>query len=191
VRLAIIGAGGHGHDIAAIAEACGHIVYLFDDDPDAGVPAPPADLPNWLAGVNDSRVRAELCARFPGGATVVHPSASVALDTKIGEGCVVGQNATIGPQVALGAHVHVNGGVFITRAHVGAYTTIGPNATICGDVVIGERCSIGAGAVVSNLCTLDDDVTLGAGTVVPPHTHLTAGTWVGTPARRIKCWEAA
>lgn len=188
MRLAILGAGGHGRDIKSIAEACGHIAVLIDDDMDLGLPGGES-LPifdAWLVGVNDPVARAKAATRWDHPlASVIHPSASVDTSATWGPGVVIAQNATIGPCVALGGHVHVNGGAFLTRATVGDFTTIGPNATVCGDVTIGERCSIGAGAVVSNLAVLADDVTVGAGSVVTPGACLRPGTWVGSPVRRV------
>jgi len=191
VRLVILGAGGHGHDVAAIATEYGHIVEGFlDDDRDVESLGPTSlhvNYEGWLAGVNDPTDRRRLVEDLGGRSpSVWHPSASISTSARWGRGCVVGQNAVIGPSVGLGAHVHVNAGVFITRAVLGDYTTVGPNATICGDVVIGDGCAIGAGAVISNLVTLESGVTIGAGAVVPPARHLGPGTWVGNPATRLE-----
>lgn len=50
---------------------------------------------------------------------------------------------------------------------------------------MGQRVLIGAGAVVLPGVTIADDVTIGAGSVVPDNI-VEPGTYVGMPARRIQ-----
>lgn len=185
--LVIVGAGGHGTDIHRIAKACGYNeIYFLDDRDMPGVIGRPSELGKlrvpYVLGVNDSRTREALDVSTA-AATLVHPSAMVDGSVRLGAGVVVGAFSQLGPSVALGVHTHINGHCFVTRAELGDYVTVSPGVTICGDVTIGNRVQIGAGATVSNLVTIDDDVVVGAGAVVPPRTHLTAGTYVGVPAR--------
>ena len=53
-----------------------------------------------------------------------------------------------------------------------------------GDVSIGQNCMIGSGAVILQGLTIADNVTIGAGAIVIKDI-LEAGTWVGTPARKL------
>lgn len=188
----VLGAGGHGLDVCAIARAAGiGVVGFLDDnvtdDPENVI----GKLSDWdgqpyLLGVNDSTVR-ERIHPGPGECPVAcHPSASVHHSAVLGPGSVVGANSTLGPQVTLGQHVHVNGNTFITRAMLASFVTVGPGVTICGDVMIGKRTMIGAGATVSNLSVIGADVTIGAGAVVLPGARIPNGeTWVGVPARPV------
>ena len=189
--IVVLCAGGHGQDIAAIVKNSGQPFagYLDDhiDGPDILGPCLDLELyDNYLIGHNDSRIREQM-DRAEGAATAIHASAAVHLTLQALPGVVIGAHTTIGPKTRLGRHSHVNGNVFITRAQIGDFVTIGPGATICGDVTIGAGSQIGAGAVISNLANLGPRVTIGAGAVVLPRQTLSPNsTWVGVPARRIK-----
>ncbi len=74
---------------------------------------------------------------------VIHDSASVADDVRIGPGAVVSQNVKIGTGVILMANVVVEEG-----ASIGAGTVIHPNAVIGYECVIGKRCIIKSGCIV-------------------------------------------
>lgn len=186
MKVAVLGYGGHGLDIAYIAGAAGHEPLARDDAWDGVAPTDRLDgMDAFLIGVNDPATRQSMDVYTLDPVDVIHPTAVTEVGLVCCGGVVVGALTVLGPQVVLGRHAHVNAQCFLTRCLVGAYTTIAPGATICGDVQIGMRCLIGAGAVVSNLVTLADDVVIGAGCVVPPHSHLTAGTYVGVPARRV------
>ena len=189
--IVVLCAGGHGQDIAAIVKNSGQPFagYLDDNIDGPDILGPCLDLElydNYLIGHNDSRIREQM-DRAEGAAIAIHASAAVHLTLQALPGVVIGAHTTIGPKTRLGRHSHINGNVFITRAQIGDFVTIGPGATICGDVTIGAGSQIGAGAVISNLANLGPRVTIGAGTVVLPRQELPPNsTWVGIPARRIK-----
>ena len=189
--IVVLCAGGHGQDIAAIVKNSGQPFagYLDDNIDGPDILGPCLDLElydNYLIGHNDSRIREQM-DRAEGAAIAIHASAAVHLTLQALPGVVIGAHTTIGPKTRLGRHSHINGNVFITRAQIGDFVTIGPGSTICGDVTIGAGSQIGAGAVISNLANLGPRVTIGAGTVVLPRQELPPNsTWVGTPARRIK-----
>lgn len=161
---AVYGAGAHGQDIA---HDLGPNFAGFADD---NIDYPPVDCPPhlWIVGVNDGQTRQIIAERE--GFTL---------------GMWVHSRALVGPDVAFGVHTHVNAGAFLTRCQLGDYCTVGPNATICGDVTIGHRVTIGAGATIRNLVTVCDDVTIGAGATVV-RSILEPGVYVGTPARRLR-----
>lgn len=162
----VVGAGGHGRDIA---DAFGW--SLADEDPFLDLPL--GDPRPFVAGVNDPEIRKSLADRLERDGWPVWD-----------RGTVIFPDAHIGPDVKLGRHVHVNAGAFLTRSKVGDFTTIGPNATIGGDVTIGARCLIGANVSVRNLVTICDDVTIGCGAVVVAHI-VEPGVYVGNPVRRL------
>ena len=189
--VVILCAGGHGQDIAAILKDSGQPFagYLDDEIDGPDILGPCLDLElydRYLIGHNNSRIR-EALDRPNGAATAIHSSAAVHSTLQALPGVVIGAHTTIGPKTRVGRHSHINGNVFITRAQIGDFVTIGPGATICGHVTIGAGAQIGAGAVISNLAEIGPRATIGAGTVVLPRQNIPPNsTWVGVPARRIK-----
>lgn len=60
------------------------------------------------------------------------------------------------------------------------------NKIILKKIVIGEDCLIGARAIVMPGVRIEDNVTVGAGAVIPKDTVLPKGsTWIGVPAKSI------
>lgn len=87
---------------------------------------------------------------------------------EIGVGCILNTAATVDHDCRLGDYVHVSVG-----------------ARLAGTVTVGARSWIGVGAAVVNNVSIAPDCMIGAGaTVVRSVTE--AGTYVGTPARKIK-----
>jgi serine acetyltransferase len=180
--VTILGAGGHGHDVAAIVRACGyHFAGFLDDDrgrPWSGLAGP------YVFGVHDSLCRARRDFMDEPAVTLVHPSAYIEPGVVPGAGVVVGPRAVVGPGCVLGRHVHIGQMASLVRTECADYVTVSPGAIICGDVTIGEGATIGAGAVVSNLCHIGPYATVGAGAVLPPRTTVPTGAvWAGVPAR--------
>jgi len=164
VNVAILGAGGHGHDIAGIARALGHTVLWFDDQDDWRTTNTVGDLP-YVVGVNNPAVRRRLAVGVS-PVTLVHPTATIDPSTILEAGCVVGAGTHIGPDCYLGRHTHVGPGCTLTRTNVGEFVTISPGVDIAGDVLVGNDVLIGVGASVANLVGVGHDAVVGAGAVV-------------------------
>jgi carbonic anhydrase/acetyltransferase-like protein (isoleucine patch superfamily) len=185
--VAVVGAGGHGHDIAAIINALGGAANFYDDEPGRGMAIKPGvGLVGYVVGINDPAQRQSMVDRLNDAGSkaqrpIIHPTSVVGVGEP-SHGCVVGPLSSLLYNVVLAEHVHVGAGCHLTRCTVGAFTTISPGVTICGDVKIGSGCLIGAGAVIKNLVTIGDNVTVGAGAVVVK--DLEDGVTVkGNPAR--------
>lgn len=64
---------------------------------------------------------------------------------------------------------------------IGEYVTVGHQALIHA-CTIGNYCLIGMGATVMDNAVIEDNVILGAGSLVSPNKVLESGLWVGRPA---------
>jgi UDP-3-O-[3-hydroxymyristoyl] glucosamine N-acyltransferase len=74
---------------------------------------------------------------------VIDSSASVDATASIGPLAVVGSGAKIGPRALIGP-----GSLVLDNATIGADTRLIANVTICGSVVVGERCLLHPGVVI-------------------------------------------
>jgi sugar O-acyltransferase (sialic acid O-acetyltransferase NeuD family) len=204
MRLAILGASGHGKVVADAASLSGWVEIVFFDD------AWPAVAKNgpW-AVVGRSRDLLTKAAEFDGAVvaignngirmarqqelvsaglkliTVVHPSAVVSPHAFVGVGSVVFANAVINACATLGAGCIVNTGAVVEHdCEVGGFSHLSPNAVLAGGVKAGQKVWVGAGATVKQLVALGDEVIVGMGSAVLR--NVPAGkTVVGVPARPI------
>jgi len=183
VTVSIIGAGNHSIDIQEIwHRARGDKTLTVYDDDSPEYPKPPKDLTGRiLIGVNDPHLRRKIANKWShlkAAAPLIDPSAVLGGDIAIDRGSVVAPLASLLASVALESHVHINTLVSITRAEIGAYSTVSPGATICGNVTIGTECYIGANATICERVRIANNVIIGAGAVVTPYSVVPEGTVV-------------
>lgn len=118
--------------------------------------------------------------------TVIHPSAVVGENVRIGMGTVICPQCSCSPNADIGAFGLLN--VAAVVGHdivVGDFSTIGPDACALGRVWLGERVEIGSGAKILPDMHVGDDAVVGAGAVV--NKDVEPGlTVVGIPARPVK-----
>lgn len=180
MEVVIIGAGGHGHDIARdLREAGEHEFVGFYDDKVTGAHVL-GTLEDWLAdtrpyiiGINDPQERDRI-ERLHSGRQLswIH------------------RDASVGPAVHMGHGCHINAGATITRAELGEFVTIAPGANICGNVIIGSRAVIGVGANIADFARIGAGAIVGSGAtvirrqIVAPSQHV-----IGTPARPLGAWR--
>jgi sugar O-acyltransferase (sialic acid O-acetyltransferase NeuD family) len=166
------------------------VVTVFDNAP--GAPSPLPEIPiyygfegftQWnaarrgdtacLVAIGGARGRARLAIQSAlesygiAAATVVHPCAFAAADAGLGKGTQVLVHA------ALCAGTRVGDGCILNTASrldhesiLGHGVHLGPGATLCGCVSVGDFSFIGAGAVVLPRIRIGKDVIIGAGSVV-------------------------
>lgn len=185
-RLIIIGARALGRKVCNYAREAGFdVVGFLDDKTDAldgfaGYPPIIGSVENWLVhaddryvcAVGDSQMRAKYAAIIEqkGGefVSVIHPSAYVGPNVKIGEGCVVCPYAVVDCDLTMGRHVIVNVHTLVAHdciledcvtlspnVHLGGRTKIrraaflGINVSTIPDIEIGESSYVAAGACVT------------------------------------------
>jgi len=204
-RLLIIGAGGHGRVVADAADASGkwsEIAFVDDkypkmsasgDWPVIGRLSSMEGLQKYwgfvMVAIGDNRLRLKLQqdASKVGFsiACIIHPSAQIAKQVKIGEGSVVFANAVVNFGSSLGRSVIINTAATIDHDGViGDGAHISPGVHLAGDVRIGEYAWVGVGATVINGINIGSGATVGAGAAVIR--DVSAGQMVvGVPAMAI------
>ncbi len=211
VKLVIVGAGGHGREVADIARdraRCGRPVELLgfvDEDPRlrgktvAGAPV----LGDWswfegrrrrglsvVCAVGDPRGLRRLAAtgerlglRFE---SVVSPRAYVSPSARLGAGVILFPNSVVNADASIGDHCTLNVGASVSHdCVVGDHVVLNPGARLAGNVRLGDGCFVGMGASVIQGLTVGAGARIGAGAVVvrdlPPGV-----TAVGVPAEPLK-----
>ncbi|MDA1249847.1 MAG: acetyltransferase [Planctomycetota bacterium] len=191
----IWGARGHAKVLNEFLPQLGfQIVAVFDNDPQAtspiaGVPLfhGTAGFDAWLGPRGDTPLtglvaiggqhggaRTEILSLFRTRGICVpafaHPTAFVAADAQIADGCQILARAAVCTEVRIGEGSIVNTGASIDHeCAVGAGVHIAPGATIAGCVTIGDRAFIGAGATILPWLTIGQNTVVGAGAVVTKH----------------------
>ena len=134
-------------------------------------------LKRWLALDKISRYG-------PRSACLVHPSAETSGAT-LGQGAVIYQFATVGPNVSLG-----DGCVVFMGAIAGHGSQLGPGCVLAPNAVVNARVELGEGVYVGTNATILPDVkvgpwaTIGAGSAVMQDVPACA-TVMGVPGRVI------
>jgi sugar O-acyltransferase (sialic acid O-acetyltransferase NeuD family) len=204
MRLAILGASGHGKVVADIALLLGYTGVVFFDDawPSKSsvgrwsvvgttetLLGSVADFDAVIVGIGDSRIRLEkhavLTATNAPLVTLIHPAAVVSDFVQIGIGSVICAGAVVNVDARLGVAVIVNTGAAVDHdCRLADGVHIAPGAHLSGDVHVGAGSWIGVGACVKQGVHIGADVMVGAGSVVV--SNIPDGvTVVGNPARPI------
>ncbi len=203
----LLGAGGHARVLVDALRLQADLRWrgILDPDPALvgatrfGLPVlgcddalgdhPPAEvlLVNGLGSVRSTTERQRLFERCRlagyGFLSVIHPSAVIARDVRLGEGVQLMAGAIVQAGASVGDDSILN-----TRAsmdhdtHIGAHVHVAPGATLCGHVVVEDGVHVGAGATVLQHLRIGGGALVAAGAVVirdvPP-----LATVMGVPAR--------
>lgn len=172
--IAVLGAGSHGRQIAAMRLAPDHATVLFDDrlreyeDCNVG-----SRRYQWVVGAAWPKVRREIAENqttFPWN-----------------RGHVLFPGAQIGDNVRLGKHVHVGFNAVVTHGcELGDYVNVSPGAVISGDCFVDDDVFIGANAtIIHGGIKIGAGALIGAGAVVLD--NVAPGAVVaGVPARQLR-----
>lgn len=125
----------------------------------------------------------------------IAPNATIIGDVEIGEDSSVWFGAVLrGDQMPIrvgartniqdNAVVHITGGRASTT--IGDDVTVGHSAIVHG-CTVGNRCLIGMGSVVLDNAVVEDEVYVGAGSLVAPRARITSRSMaLGRPAKRVR-----
>lgn len=200
----VIGAGGHGREVAHVLLAMGQrVIGFLDDDPEKqGLTYGNLKVLGTLAclehvsrrpciamGIGSSLGRRATVARIkamPGQwrfPPIIHPAAIIGERVAVEEGALIQAGCLLTCDVQVGAFAVLNVGVSLSHdTCVGEFATLAPGARLAGAVTVGECAEIGMGTQIIQLKNLGAHCRTGAGAVVirdvPPGT-----TVVGVPAR--------
>ncbi len=136
-----------------------------------------------------------------GARVLIDPSSVVIGDVNIGD------DSSIWPQVAIRGDMHsitigkrtsIQDGAVLHITHAGPFNpegfclSVGDDVAIAHQVTlhgcsIGNRVLIGLGSIIMDGATIDDDVVVGANSLVPPGKQLRSGyLYTGSPAREAR-----
>jgi sugar O-acyltransferase (sialic acid O-acetyltransferase NeuD family) len=99
--------------------------------------------------------------------TIIHPSASVSRFAQLGRGVVVLQHVTITSNVKIGDHVIILPNSVISHDDtIGNYSCIAGGVCISGGVQVGQSCYLGTNASLRGNVRIGDYTLIGMGSVV-------------------------
>ncbi|QPJ64079.1 MAG: acetyltransferase [Candidatus Nitrohelix vancouverensis] len=201
----ILGAGGHARVLADALKVMGlSIKGVTDAVPVKGLPGVPLlgddsildsispddiVLVNGLGSIARPALRRRLFEKFKArGFTfqdVVHPSAMIAEDVRLGEGVQVMAGAVIQTGSVISDNAIINTGALVDHdCEIGAHTHLAPGVTLSGRVTIGEESHVGVAASVIQSIRIGSRALIGAGSVVVRNVPESALVY-GNPAKEI------
>jgi UDP-perosamine 4-acetyltransferase len=204
-RVVIIGAGGHGREVADILRPQIELIGFIDDRSEIHG----NDIEglrvlgdwSWFEGVDRSEIAVvcavgspDLCRRLTGRAeslgltfaSAISPLAHISSVARLGDGVTAFPHAVINTGAVVESYSILNIGATVSHdTRIGRYSNINPGVHLAGNVTIGEGCYIGMGANVIQGLSIGAWSVVGAGAVVTRDipTRVTA---VGVPARIVK-----
>ncbi|GAB2863271.1 acetyltransferase [Hymenobacter ruber] len=208
VRVAIIGAGGLGQQIAQhLQQTAGWTVVGFFDDfaaPTTVTPYGPVlgrvdaieaaytegtfDAMLMGIGYNHLAFRQQLFERLAPRvpfAAFVHPASYLDKSAVVGPGCFVSPGCILDLNVHLGPNTFLYPGCVLAHdTTVVGHSFLAPSVRLAGHVTVQPRCFLGIGTTVIDSLELGEDIRTGGGATVV-HNLTGAGTYVGTPAKKI------
>lgn len=205
--LIIIGAGGMGRTIFDIAhESLGYgkifeIKGFIDDnlnslDDFENYPPILGKISEYIPGENDvftfsigGEVRKKclgtLIQRGAEFINLIHSTARIGSNVRIGKGNIIGAFTTIGADAVIGDYNMIQSYTVIGHdAHIGNFNRIDTHVTCVGGTKIKDETTIHTSAVISHRVTVEDNAKVGACSFVIR--KVKSGTTVlGVPAKKI------
>lgn len=204
----IIGGGGHARvlistlkalrreiigilhpDTSLIGQFIAGICVLGNDDKINDYAPDEVELINGLGSVSLPEKRKYIYMKFKkygySFASVIHPSAIVADDVKIGEGVQIMAGAILQSGCLIGDNAIINTGAIVDHdCKIGSHVHIAPGSVISGGVEIEEMIHIGTGAKIIQGINIQSGSVIGAGAVVIRNVNASKRV-VGNPAKEI------
>lgn len=196
-RLAIIGAGDLGQQIAYHAKGCGyHVVGFFDDyakevlgrTSEVKQAFEKGDFDELMIGIGYKHMSAR--SQFFSAhedqipfAKVIHSSAVIDPTCQIDEGAFIYPGCVLDMNVKIGKNVSLNAGCIIAHdSKIGDHSMLSPGVTISGFVSVQSKVNLGTGTKVIDNVSICEDARTGAGSVIISNIEQ-SGLYVGVPAK--------
>lgn len=185
MKLAILGASGHGKVVADLAEELGYEVFFFDDAfpnkmtiENWAIHGNTNDLfanqecfPSVTVAIGNNSIRElkikQLLAQGFDLPVLAHPGAYISRYASFGVGTVVFAGAAVNAYALVGQGVIINTNSVVEHdCQIGDYSHISPNAALAGGSKLGVKSWLGIGACTKQLIEIGSESTIGAGSVV-------------------------
>jgi UDP-N-acetylbacillosamine N-acetyltransferase len=199
--IVICGCGGQGHNVADVLlfnDPNSNIVFvdanaregetILGFSVEKNIPMLSTDEYKCIVAIGNVVKRKKKFDEISDGEIVsaISKSTFIGQRSTIGDGCYVGHLCMIGPEVKIGKNSLIGATSIIGHeTEIGEHCFIAPHTAIAGRVQIGDLVFIGAGATVIDYIKICSNTIVGAGATVLKDIAV-PGTYVGTPARRIK-----
>ncbi len=207
-HLIIIGAGGMGRQVLSFAKSCDgfekeyDIKGFLDDNPEAmkdfpGYPPVLGTVDGYKVEANDIffnsigdvQAKKNCISKIldKGGEfiTLVHPTAQVSPETKIGKGCMIGSYVGIGVETTIGDFCLIQSKATIGHdVHIANFARIDCNVVVIAGVNVGNDVCIHTSSVINHDVSIGDGATVGAMSFVIRNVK-PGQTVFGNPAKNI------
>ncbi|WP_069637352.1 UDP-N-acetylbacillosamine N-acetyltransferase [Campylobacter pinnipediorum] len=167
----IYGAGGHGLVVADIARAVGYDEIIFLDDNKENKFNPSLKKLDIIIAIGNNKTRKEIMQKVQNAGfnliSLIHPSSVISPSTKIGNGVVIMPNVVINASAIIQDGVILNSSCVIEHeCFIDRYSHISPNASLAGNVKVGELTHIGIGSCIIECVNIGKNCIIGAGSTV-------------------------
>ena len=193
-NLVVIGAGSYGREIYNLATECkgygtdftvkGFIDNLYTNIEFEGYPPilsrvdvyEPSEKDVFVCALMDVDIKKKYIGiiKEKGGRFInlIHPSSTIWKNTKIGEGCIICNNAQISCDIT-----------------IGNYVTIQPMSVLGHDVIVKDYCHLNAFSFLGGKVVVNEMVTVNTGAIIHPGIEVGQHSVIGAGAvvlRKVK-----
>jgi sugar O-acyltransferase (sialic acid O-acetyltransferase NeuD family) len=176
-NLILIGASGHGKVVADIALSNGYSISFWDDNQLAILPKFSIYKRNLflnqntqlIISIGDNAIRKKISQEYAPDSFInlFHNKSIINEDCIFGIGNVVVSGVCINSSVTIGNHCILNTSCVIEHDCIlENFVHISPNATLAGNVFVGEGTHVGIGASIIPGVKIGKWVIIGAGTII-------------------------